>query len=59
MLKLHTKNAQIEPGVDLERLVHDTDGFSGGDLRALVNEAGLQALIRLADEGGVSALTQT
>ena len=59
MLKLHTKNAQLDALVDLEPLAHETDGFSGGDLRALVNEAGLQALIRLADEGGVSSLTQT
>jgi len=33
------------------------EGFSGADLRALVNEAGLQALIRIADEAGTRALT--
>ena len=34
-----------------------TEGFSGADLRALVNEAGMQALIRLADVGGNALLT--
>ena len=32
-------------------------GFAGADLRALVNEAGMQALIRIADDGGEEAVT--
>ncbi|MCX6946229.1 MAG: hypothetical protein NT173_15930, partial [Opitutales bacterium] len=37
------------PDVNLDALAARTDGYSGADLRAAVNEAGLQALIRLAD----------
>ncbi len=57
MLALHTRSAQMDETVNVATLARETDGFSGGDLRALVNEAGLQALIRLADEGGTPALT--
>jgi transitional endoplasmic reticulum ATPase len=57
LLRLNTRTALLAPSVDLARLARETEGFSGGDLRALVNEAGLQALIRLADEGGTRALT--
>ena len=35
--------------VDLDHLAAQTEGYSGADIRALVNEAGLQALIRIAD----------
>jgi SpoVK/Ycf46/Vps4 family AAA+-type ATPase len=35
--------------VDLEELAKLTNGYAGADIRALVNEAGLQALIRIAD----------
>ena len=52
ILKLNTRLAQMSPGVDLDLLAVQTEGFSGADLRALVNEAGMQALIRLADFGG-------
>ena len=57
LLRLHAKNAVLAPGVDLSRIASETEGYSGGDLKALINEAGLQALIRLADEGGPKALT--
>jgi transitional endoplasmic reticulum ATPase len=57
ILRLNLRGAQIDPAVSVERLADQTEGFSGADLRALVNEAGLQALIRLADEGGPQALT--
>ncbi len=46
---LCTKNARIAEDVDLSRLADSTDGYSGANIKALVNEAGLQALIRLAD----------
>lgn len=58
LLRLHVRRAQMDATVDLSLLALQTEGFSGADLRALVNEAGLQALIRLADEGGTRALTQ-
>lgn len=57
ILRLNTKTAQVDPSVSLEGLARDTQGFSGADLKALVTEAGLQALIRLADHGGTQALT--
>ena len=58
ILALHTEGASIAPDVDLDELARETDGFSGADLRAMVNEAGLQALIRLADVGGDELLTR-
>ena len=57
LLQLYARSAQLAPGVDLARIARETEGYSGGDLKALINEAGLQALIRLADEGGPQALT--
>jgi transitional endoplasmic reticulum ATPase len=57
ILRLHTRGAKLDPRVDLEVLAKETEGYSGADLRALINEAGLQALIRLHDEGGSTLLT--
>lgn len=57
LLKLMTRKANISPEVKLEDLAEASENFSGADLRALVNDAGLQALIRLSDEGGENALT--
>lgn len=51
LLALFTKGVRLAPDVDLDRMAEDTEGFSGADLKALVNEAGLQALIRIADSG--------
>jgi transitional endoplasmic reticulum ATPase len=44
-----TRHANMAPDVDLELLAKQTEGYSGADIKALVNEAGLQALIRIAD----------
>ncbi len=49
ILALNVSGAKLAEGVDLSFLASKTDGFSGADLKALVNEAGMQALIRLAD----------
>lgn len=57
ILRLHTRTAKLDPHVDLEALAKETEGYSGADLRALINEAGLQALIRLQDEGGSTLLS--
>ena len=57
ILEVCVKRAVIADDVDLDRLAAGAEEFSGADLRALVNEAGMQALIRLADEGGVEAVT--
>ncbi len=51
ILELNVSGAKLAEGVDREFLASKTDGFSGADLKALVNEAGMQALIRLADGG--------
>lgn len=57
ILKINVRGANLDARVDLPLLAMQTESFSGADLRALVNEAGLQALIRITDEGGVNALT--
>lgn len=49
LLKLCTRRTSLESDVDLNELARLTDGYSGADIKALVNEAGLQALIRIAD----------
>ena len=49
LLRLFTRNVKLASDVDLDRLAQSSEGWSGADLRALVNEAGLQALIRIAD----------
>lgn len=59
ILGVCVKRAIIADDVDLDRLAAGAEEFSGADLRALVNEAGMQALIRLADEGGIEAVTMT
>jgi len=51
--------ARLADDVDLDFVAAKNDGFAGADLRALINEAGMQALIRLADEGGLEAVTAT
>jgi transitional endoplasmic reticulum ATPase len=57
ILEVCVKRAVIADDVDLDRLAAGAEEFSGADLRALVNEAGMQALIRLADDGGIEAVT--
>jgi transitional endoplasmic reticulum ATPase len=51
LFKLCTRHATLAPDVDLEEMARLTNGYSGADIKALVNEAGLQALIRIADNG--------
>jgi transitional endoplasmic reticulum ATPase len=51
LFALCTRNANLAPDVDIDELARKTDGYSGADIRALVNEAGLLALIRIADQG--------
>ncbi|MGF1477611.1 MAG: ATP-dependent zinc metalloprotease FtsH [Geminicoccaceae bacterium] len=43
ILKVHTRKTPIEPDVDLALLAAQTPGFSGADLKNLVNEAALAA----------------
>jgi cell division protease FtsH len=46
ILKVHTKNKPLAPGLDLEVLAKQTPGFSGADLSNLVNEAAILAARR-------------
>ena len=43
ILKVHAKNKQLEPEVDLKTLAKRTPGFTGADLQNLLNEAALLA----------------
>jgi len=54
LLRLFTRGVKLADDVDLPALAEQTEGLSGADLRAVVTEAGLQALIRIADapDGG-------
>ena len=49
LFQLCTRRATLAPEVDIPELARQTNGYSGADIKALVNEAGLQALIRIAD----------
>lgn len=51
LFQLFTRGVKVDAEVDFEALAERTEGYSGADIRALVNEAGLQALIRIADGG--------
>jgi len=43
ILKVHTRHVPLEEGVDMERIAAGTSGFSGADLKNLVNEAAMFA----------------
>src|SRR5213082_552297 len=49
ILKVHTRNVPLAPSVDLGALAGVTPGFSGADLKNLVNEAALLAARRSQD----------
>lgn len=49
LLGLFTKGVKLGEDVNVDDLADRTEGYSGADLKAVVNEAGLQALIRIAD----------
>jgi cell division protease FtsH len=54
ILRLHTRQVPLDPEVDLGRVAAGTVGFSGADLKNLVNEAAMHAARehreRVADE---------
>ena len=52
ILKVHTKNVPVASNVDLEKIARGTPGFSGADLKNLVNEAALWAARRNKSEVG-------
>jgi cell division protease FtsH len=43
ILQLHAKDFKIDPSVDLERIARGTPGFSGADLKNIINEAAVIA----------------
>lgn len=49
LFSLCTRHASLDLDVSLSVLAEKTQGYSGADIKALVNEAGLQALIRITD----------
>jgi transitional endoplasmic reticulum ATPase len=49
ILKIHTKEMPLKD-VDVEKLVDETEGFSGADLKALAREAGLIAIRKNLDK---------
>jgi cell division protease FtsH len=50
ILKVHTRNVPLAPDASLEELAAATSGFSGADLKNLVNEAALLAARREQNE---------
>ncbi|MFC1633011.1 ATP-dependent zinc metalloprotease FtsH [Patescibacteria group bacterium] len=46
ILKVHAKNKPIEPDVDMHKVAQRTPGFSGADLRNLLNESAIRAARR-------------
>jgi len=44
ILKIHTREVTLAPGVNLKRIAQITPGFSGADLANIVNEAALLAV---------------
>ena len=46
IFKIHTKKKPLAKDVDLEKIVERTDGFSGAEIAAIANRAGIAALKR-------------
>jgi len=57
ILRLHTERMPLS-GVDLDELALETEGFSGADLKALCQQAAVEAMVRRsANTRAVSAVT--
>ena len=50
ILDIHVKNVPLQAGVDLDQVAAGTPGFSGADLKNLLNEAAIMAARRSATE---------
>ncbi len=46
ILKVHSRKTPFSSGVDLEKIARGTPGFSGADLKNLINEASLMAAFK-------------
>ena len=53
ILKIHTRKMRLGSDVDLETIAGMTEGFSGAELKAVVTEAGYNAIRRGAREVGM------
>ena len=51
LFALSTAGAKLAEDIDLDEMARRTEGYSGANIKAAVNEAGLQALIRLSEAG--------
>ncbi len=59
ILKIHVRNKPLDPQLSLAQIAAETESFSGADLEALVNAAGLRAVRRTRDGGNHRAVTVT
>ena len=59
LFALASAGARLAPDVDLDELARQTEGYSGANVKAVVNEAGLQALIRLSEAAPTAARVLT
>ncbi|MCU0491605.1 MAG: AAA family ATPase [Chloroflexaceae bacterium] len=57
ILRLHLRGKPASEDVDAARLARDTDGFSGADLRALVDATAEEAMREALRTGKISPLT--
>jgi proteasome regulatory subunit len=48
IFKIHTRKMTMEPDVDLNEIVAETEGTSGADIKSIVTEAGMFAIRRRA-----------
>ncbi|MCA9671461.1 MAG: ATP-dependent zinc metalloprotease FtsH [Myxococcales bacterium] len=58
ILDIHTRDVQMDPDVDLDRIAARTPGFAGADLANLVNEAALLAARRNKPKVGKEELDE-
>jgi len=49
ILRVHTKNVKVGPGVEMTTLARSTPGFSGAEIASMVNEAALIATLKNKD----------
>ncbi|MFA5312262.1 MAG: CDC48 family AAA ATPase [Methanomassiliicoccales archaeon] len=52
ILEVHTKHKPLDEGVDLKEMAEKTDGYTGADLSAVVNDAVMMAIREIVAEGG-------
>lgn len=58
ILRLHLNDRPVDPGVDVERLAEQTNGYSGADLRLLCESAAERALASSMATGTVRPISK-